>query len=53
MSKIKTMWKDFWFRWIHSGPIVLGGRARGYYEFRTQRLVNIILIIITLIILLS
>lgn len=48
MRKIKELWRDFWFKpkYNDSSNICYGEYYNTKYEFRTQRLINIILFIL-------
>ena len=43
-------WKRFWYKFVETGTPCYGGRATGYYEFRKQRLINILLIVCVILI---
>lgn len=50
LDRIKGIWSNFWWDYIQTGTIIIGGKTRGHHRFRWQRLFNIIMVIIFIII---
>ena len=46
---ILHFWNDFWYEWHYPEHIRYGGGPQGYKTFRSQRLYNILILIIVLI----
>lgn len=52
MTKFEREWHNFWYEYIPSDDISYGSARKGRWEFRSQRLMIIIVITLFLIILL-